>query len=126
MFKKRFEIYYVVGSKIADWIEKIFRRKELLKYKTSAGLLEKERDILEGTNKFLTTGGSVSLTREEKGMLINALEHDPFKAIIELPATKAQTRITWRDLRKKLKLHFINKVDDEIKEDDETKAGDNG
>ena len=110
---------------LGDLWEKIFKRKELQKFKTQADLLEKEveekESIIEGQAsqlRLLKSGDAVSLTHHEVGMIINAIEHKPFRDIIELPVTKAQTRIIWRDLRRKLKLHL---KEEPVKEDDETK-----
>lgn len=103
--------------------EWIFKRKELLKYKTCAGLLEGEVETLGEIKRLLTSGESVNLTWNEKGMILNAIEYVPFKEGIELPETKAQTRITWRELREKIKLHM---KEDMVKEDDETKGADDG
>jgi len=111
---------------IGDLIEKIFKRKELLKFKTQADLLEKEVEekvnIIKGQAEIIskiTTGKYVHLTQYEKRMILTAIENPAFKDWLETPATKAQDRITWRDLREKMKLHLKE-------ENDETRAGDNG
>lgn len=101
--------------------EKIFRRKELQKYRTSADLLEQERGILEETNRLLMSGYVIHLNQQETMMIQWAIEHGPFRKMIEEPKTKAIVRRTWRDLREKIKLHL--KADHEpIKDDDETKV----
>lgn len=124
--------------------EWIFKRKELLKFKTQANLLEKEVDgktkEIEAGNEVLEmlyAGVAVRLTHQEKRMIIDAIEYVPFREAIELPETKAYIRITWRGLREKIRRHLkwdpspaeigeAPKRELEAKEGDETKAGDNG
>lgn len=126
--------------------EWIFKRKELQQSKTMASLLEQEADLMASTIKIkseqiekgeailnmLYSGDAVRLTHNEKGMILDAIEYVPFKEGIELPETKAQVRITWRELREKIKLHLkadpvVEKMDitpeaePEAKEDDDTK-----
>ena len=112
------EIYTV----FVNFHEKIFKRKELLKYKTSAALLEQERDILEGTNRFLTTGNSMNLTQLERRMILNAIESEVWWAGYHLPPYKAHPRIMRKEIRGKFKLSI--KKEDEVQEDDETKGAD--
>ena len=119
--------------------EKIFQRKELNRLAVSEHLLKKEVEekaehIEKGEDilKLLYSGDAIRLTHNEKGMILDAIEYVPFRETIELPETKAHVRITWRNLREKIKLHLKeNPVVDEIreapetepevKEDDETK-----
>jgi len=101
-------------------IEKIFRRKELVKYKTSAALLEKEVEEKEDLIKRLTTGNSVALDQPERRMILSAIEYVPFREAVELPETKAHIRNVWRRTREKIQLS-IKKEDREPIEDDETK-----
>jgi hypothetical protein len=97
VLKKRFEIYYIIGAKIADWIEKIFRRKELADLKDD--VQEKAAQI-----KRLITGETMHLGQHERRMILRAIEAPTFKAIIEEPGTKAFVRIIYRQLREKLKM----------------------
>lgn len=103
-----------------DLWEKIFRRKELAKYKTSAALLEKEVEEKENKIKLLTTGNSVALDQRERRMILSAIEYVPFRKSIELPQTQAHVRNIWRRTREKIQLS-IKKEDREPKENDETK-----
>lgn len=98
---------------IKNLIEKIFKRKELEKYKNSASILEKEVEekasIIAKQDLqliVLKSGQNINLTHNEKGMILNAIEHIPFREFIELPETKAILRITWRNLQEKIKLHL--------------------
>lgn len=113
--------------------EWIFKRKELLKFKTQANLLEGEVEILEQARKeltekvmLLTNGQAVNLTQPERGMILAAIKSPPFKNWIELPQTKAHVRATWRSLKEKITISIVEEVDLAEQEDDETKAGDNG
>lgn len=118
---------------IGDLIEKIFKRKELQKFKTQASLLEKEVEEQEDELKdrsevicLLTSGMTMNLTQPERYMIRDAIKYVPFKEAIELPATKAHIRMTWRSLEEKITRSLRKEVNIEAKEDDETKAGDNG
>lgn len=102
-----------------DLWEKIFRRKELQLYKTDIDLLEKERDILEETNRLLTSGHTIHLNQQETMMVEWAIEHGDFRKMIEEPKTKAIVRRTWRNLREKVKLH-LKKDREPEKDDDDT------
>lgn len=84
---------------LRDLIEKIFRRKEL------ANL---QKEVKEKTAKIdrLLSGDIIYLDQHEKRMILAAIELPPFKARVELPATKAQVRIIWRGLREKIKLNI--------------------
>lgn len=113
---------------IGDLIEKIFKRKELLKFKTSADLLEKEVGKLEKAEKemseticLLTSGQTMNLTQNERRMILWALDLQYFKDIIQLPQTKAHFRITYRELREQITRSLVKEVDLAEKEDDETK-----
>lgn len=102
-----------------DLFEKIFRRKELAKYKTSAALLEKDVDEKDRLIKLLTSGYTVHLNQRETQMILLALRLRSFREMIELPITKVHIRIIYRELREKIEQHL--KEDHETKEDDETK-----
>ncbi len=105
-----------------DFFEKIFRRKELAKYKTSAALLEKEVDEKTEEIRLLTTGESVNLDQHERNMILSAIEYVPFREAVELPETKAMVRKIYRGLREKIQL-CIKKEDgpQPVKENDETR-----
>ncbi len=100
-------------------IEKIFQRKALLKYKTSAGLLEDDVDEKDRLIQLLTSGYVVHLNQQETMMILLATEYKDFREMVKQPLTKAIVRRTWRDLRDKIKLHL--KEDHPPKEDDDTK-----
>ena len=118
---------------LGDVWEKIFQRRELNRLAVSEHLLKKEVEAGEKVLKMLYSGDAVRLTHNEKGMILNAIEHIPFREFIELPDTKAHIRITWRELREKIKLHLkedpvVDEIreapekEPEVKEDDETKG----
>lgn len=126
MFKK-------IKRFLRDLWEKIFKRKELQKFKTQASLLEGEVEILDQSRQELTqkvllliNGVAVNLTQPERQMIKDAIEYAPFREAIELPETKAHIRITWRSLREKITISIMEEVDLAEQEDNETKAGDNG
>ena len=113
-------------------LEKIFRRKALLKYKTSAGLLEDDVDEKDRLIQLLTSGYVVHLNHQEALMILLAIEYKNFREMVEQPLTKAIVRRTWRGLREKIKLYLKEdpvvaeireapEVEPEVKEDDETK-----
>ena len=107
-------------------IEKIFRRKTLAKYKTTAGLLEDDVDEKERLIQLLTSGYVVHLNQQETLMILLAIEYKAFREMVKAPLTKAIVRRTWRDLREKIKLHLKEehmkfKIDAPPKKDDETK-----
>lgn len=117
---------------IKKLIEKIFRRKELAKYKSSAEILEKEVEEKAEEIGILTSGESIRLTQHEKRMVLLAIEEKPFRVQIELPITKAHIRVIYRELREKIKLHLkedpvVDEIreapekEPEVKEDEETK-----
>ncbi len=97
MGKKRYEYYYIFGSKIAEWIERIFRRQELEALAKEVG--EKDEKIW-----LLTTGDSMKLDQHERNMILSAIEYVPFREATELPETKAWIRKVWRGLREKLQM----------------------
>jgi len=104
-----------------DLIEKIFKRKELQKFKTQADLLEKEveekESIIKGQAsqiRILKSGETMQITQLERRMILKAIQFPAFKGWIEDPVTKAIDRIVWRGLRDKIKLH-IKQEDNETK-----------
>jgi hypothetical protein len=84
---------------LKDLIEKIFRRQELADLK---------KEVKEKAAKIdlLLSGDLMYLDQHEKRMILAAIELPPFRARVELPATKAHVRIVWRDLREKLKMYI--------------------
>ena len=91
-------------------IEAIFRRRELaLKNQAlkacrdSLAACTEEKKTLLGIKDILTTGEHVQLTQPERKMILSALEHKPFRAAVEDPATKRHIRNIWRGLREKIK-----------------------
>lgn len=125
-----------LGLFFTGLIEKIFRRKALLKYKTSAGLLEDDVDEKDRLIELLTSGYVVHLNHQETLMILLAIEYKNFREKVEAPLTKAIVRRTWRSLREKIKLHIkedpvVDEIreapesEPEVKEDDETREAKN-
>jgi len=113
---------------IGDLWEKIFKRKELLKVKLEVSFLKEEvgkkESIIESQSsqlKLLKSGDNVKLNQAERMMILNTIEYKPVREVIQLPATKAHVRITWRGLRKKIKLS----LKEEATENNETKEAKN-